>query len=41
MFFHTSLVYFVLENSNFVLENNISLAVGTMFAVNNNFNCVG
>ena len=37
MLFHTyldslplNLVYFVLENVNFVLENNISLAVGTM-----------
>jgi hypothetical protein len=37
MLFHTNLdlfrlklLYFVLENGNFVLENNISLAVGTL-----------
>jgi len=38
MLFHTyldllplNLVYFVLENDHFALENNISLAVGTMY----------
>ena len=28
-----NLVYIVLENSNYVLENNISLAVGTMLCM--------
>jgi len=28
-----NIVYFVRENGNFVLENNISLAVGTIYLV--------
>jgi len=31
--FPLNLVYFVLENGNFVLENNISLAVGTLINI--------